>query len=792
MRKNVFLRSTVRQPVRTLVSMLLLCAAVFAFTSRAAEYLLIRRETERIGGYYKSVGQLSALEGGAAVSEPLVRCLEADPRVQWVDRRRVTSAVLRGEVYNPDIGGISSAVQEEVGNRNGVADVFFSGSLLNITRGDTGDAACLFRVDTVLAGYPEYIVEGKTVSLIVPADAEEAQNAVGALKIGSRYVLHGYYDYADARTKSFYNRPVNFFLRPLAEGAPWYFETPEGQEIDWDDPALRGVKRELDWAYDNQHALEVITTKDMSAMPDVHESVRSIFLTDGRWLDSADQEAGSRVCVVNVGFAQLRGLSVGDVLPLEFRSVKSPVNGYAVYPEDLEAFGSYETHAESYEIVGIYDYSEPNIRLSCFMWNQIYLPDSTVPDNFSGWDGTLSLGTLSFSLSDPADEGQFLLDTREELAGLGVRAAFLDSGWSGFHAVVSPLLRSSLSNVVIYTAVFSVTAAIVLFIYLRARRREAAIARAMGSPPGACAARLAMPFQLMALVSVIAGAVWGWDYAAEHAAGTLSALAEFSAAPEPALPSGWLLLLCGALSALLLAAAYICASIRVRRPVLEQFQDRSGKKERRKADAGADSGRASRPAAASAGHAQGAGAAVWAQSSGSVRRPTAGATLRFVRRYIARSRTKAALFICLTVLFTLGLASVRIAIENSGARMDALYEDTVVEMELIQADPTIYVGNGGFISQATIDRIIDTGYVSGQYLEGECVIPSVSRVQGDGTKEIMVDAPLVACSDLSGFLSGRGGNIALTYRDGWDEGLFAEDWNAPPSDPACVSPPELV
>ena len=60
MRTNVFLRSTRRQPLKAAVILFVVGAVTFAFVARAAEYLLVRQETERLSGYYSAVGALTA------------------------------------------------------------------------------------------------------------------------------------------------------------------------------------------------------------------------------------------------------------------------------------------------------------------------------------------------------------------------------------------------------------------------------------------------------------------------------------------------------------------------------------------------------------------------------------------------------------------------------------------------------------------------------------------------------------------------------------------------------------
>lgn len=64
MKGNVCLRSALRQPVQTLVLLLLVGAITFAFVSRVVEYLVVNRETDRLAGYCRSIGSLDVVAPG--------------------------------------------------------------------------------------------------------------------------------------------------------------------------------------------------------------------------------------------------------------------------------------------------------------------------------------------------------------------------------------------------------------------------------------------------------------------------------------------------------------------------------------------------------------------------------------------------------------------------------------------------------------------------------------------------------------------------------------------------------
>ena len=113
MKNNIFLRSTRRQPIRTVLLLLIITLITFAFTARAAEYLLVRQETERLGGYYKAIGKISRLEGtGTAPTasfDETLEFLENDPRVTHTSWHRTCSAVLQ-DMYNADVYGVGAQV----------------------------------------------------------------------------------------------------------------------------------------------------------------------------------------------------------------------------------------------------------------------------------------------------------------------------------------------------------------------------------------------------------------------------------------------------------------------------------------------------------------------------------------------------------------------------------------------------------------------------------------------------------------------------------------------------------
>jgi hypothetical protein len=55
-RNNLFLKSTFRRPVRSLILFLLIAAAAFGFVLRAAEFVVVRDRIFEIAGFYRTIG----------------------------------------------------------------------------------------------------------------------------------------------------------------------------------------------------------------------------------------------------------------------------------------------------------------------------------------------------------------------------------------------------------------------------------------------------------------------------------------------------------------------------------------------------------------------------------------------------------------------------------------------------------------------------------------------------------------------------------------------------------------
>jgi hypothetical protein len=99
---------------------------------------------------------------------------------------------------------------------------------------------------------------------------------------------------------------------PLDDRPLFYLPLAKGASIDFYNPEMVAIKNEIDVVNENLHALSIIATADMSAMPRAQEAARYYYLISRRWLNHQDDLAGNKVIVVNEDFATKRGFKLGD------------------------------------------------------------------------------------------------------------------------------------------------------------------------------------------------------------------------------------------------------------------------------------------------------------------------------------------------------------------------------------------------------------------------------------------------------------------------------------------------
>ncbi len=777
MKNNVFLKSTLRQPVKTALLVLVTALITFAFVSRASEYLLIRQETDRLSAFYRAIGTVESLGiRGQKRVDKLLAYLDQHPDVKLADQVHYDSAVMEG-VYNLD--GLDGS--EGYIYRFNREDAFFYGTLEYVYAGTISGAQdtripiykFYFKVDDVIASYPETVQPGDRVALINPSNSirfsyRDLTDVYEELEIGGRYLLRGEYTYhmTDGATLVF--KP----LTPARDGL-WYYPVAEG-EADLSDPLLAGVAEQIRLFDDNQHSLQTIAAKDVSALAQVWEESRGLYLLDGRWPDSQDNSENRRVCVIHERLATQRGLAVGDALTMTLRDLRGPT-GYLCEEGDMSR-RIVSGEAEQYEIVGVFNSTDA--------WDKsrVFLPASARPDSFR-YGVKSGPEDVFFELTSPAAEAGFMAEAVGAAADFGFRPFMLENNWDSFQAAAKPMRRSSLFNGAVYSAVMALTLCLIVLIYSRMRRRDVAIARSLGVPARRCAWDYALPLLAAGGLGILSGGIGGWAFTLRNAGELLNSLAGFGAVEDAALSGGWLAALCGLAAAIFTALTAGSGLLLVRMPALELLQ--GGRPA---------AGRASAPCPAEGTRTVPEISAVPTAPAASLRiagmpqaRGGLGAahTLRFVWRHIVRARAKSVLTAALAAAFTLGLAAIHLSISVSEERLDQLYDNTVIKLELVQ-DKSVFRRRGrrsdGYIGVSAVQNLRETGFMAEEYLVGDNEAAVFLQEEAWSTEGYIRDEPQAymavrSFDDLAEFQEKSGGGFTITYHSGWDADLFSRDWS---------------
>ena len=807
MKNRIYLKSTLRQPLRSILLLLLIGLLSAAFTVRVVEYVLIQRETGRLGDYYRAIGTLQSANSEEYNDVAGADLIAKSKYVGLEDRRRCCSGVLQG-MYNGDTHGEMSDGYEkseyDVGVHN--SDVFVYGKLLSTpalfkiggwATGEEHEAYQFkFQVDQVEAGYPENVSEGKTVTLYWITDGKDISSILEELHVGDRYFLKAFYDARTTNMLQWDTPSENLIVKPLNDSGLWFLPVEPGESVNLESPELDGLREELELLRENLSAMLVVGTKDMSAMPNVQQVSKTYYLAEGRWLDRNDDRNTRKVCVVHQEFANFRGLSVGDTITLTLRNLE-PANlgeegcyGYILDGEKWENWRDFSTQTETFEIVGLYGMISRNYggELTCHN-TVMYIPDSCMPEGF-GADPETMVWDYSFVLKSSQDEAAFLGENREALEELGYSVSFVENHSENFWASVTPMRQSATFSAAVFAGVLLLGLVLAAFLYLLLRRRDFAILRAMGVPNGPAARGLLGPVALLGLLGIAAGSIPAWGYAMRKTAETLATIS----GPEGVevsveLSRLYLVGICACVWALLVAFVAIGAGRLSRRPALELLQGAAGGRKKRKKTSQKPRQLEEKPGKVSQPERVRpmGNVPTWQVQTDALkglprgRGPGMGVSGWYVLRQIRRAPLKSALAMALALGFVVALGWMDLTAERSQAEADRLYETTVVEAKITQSNPSMSVGTSNIINKSTVDAILETGLVQDVYLESRLGHSFVAPFAADNADMEYDESRMIRNVTYYGLnqpeaYCARNG-IEITYAPGWDDGIFTEEWS---------------
>lgn len=813
---NVFRKENRRRILFALTLTLLAAALSFGFVSRAVEYLAVRQELERLSDHYRTIGWLTSTDGKVAAGAELIK---ESPYVETADWRGYLWGTLT-DLYNADLQGRKEGYWYDIYGVNN-SEVLFWGTLKYVdedwyekgwTDGRTERDAdrFVFTVSERISGYPDYAPEGRDVNFVFTDEMmEDGGWELPELNVGECYLVRAYYS-ADRNGswpgyESWVKAQGGHALAAMpVQGNRLFLTEEEGNA------ALLALTSEQKSQLDelNRHSMMVIATQDMSAMPAAQEAQRRMFLTEGRWLDGIDSDAGAAVCAVHKDFAEARGLEVGDVVELTFRVPQLQVYAYASGEQDVSGWQSYESEVRQYTIAGIFDYMPLNEGIHNFSEEnlELYIPFGSAPQEYIR-EGGSAAQNFSFVLKNPQDTDAFLSEVREPLAALGMRIQLIENDWEHFAVSANAMERTARTGVLVFSGVLCLGFVLIAFLYGRQNRKSFGIARALGVPKGKCVRMCLSPMFFMSAAGSGAGALLSWRYALGEAEQMLVGMQTHE---EMRLSLWWLTGLAALLTILLSAAAAAGILFTARRPVLELLHNVSGGNKAAPAEAGLLEGTAveaygEMDASGSTGKTKkqgheneicvsspqeevsGGGNFVQTIHTGQLSLPAATgkgkgtvSACRFVLRHMGRRPVHTALICAVAVAFLFAVTWMQVSIVMDTAEVERLYETTEIDGELVQKNPAATVGFGGaYLTQDMLDWLRSSDYVQNLHADVADVVKVKQKIMNPVTGEadsqlIGTDISMRSTDDIEWFCEEN--HIEIDYADGYGAELFVTNW----------------
>lgn len=796
MKLNVCLTSTLRKPLSALMLFILIGLVSFGFITKSVEFILVQRQTTILGGFYRSIGILQNINDPVSGDISAgIDLIEDSPDFAYGDQRELASGIMP-KTYNANgpyelsnSTYLINTLPREYWYNVHATDLWFSGELTDVAEVKTKsklpqDQKTIgyylgFKIDTLLAAYPEDAQQGQSIGLIFLFEGNEAAiPTIQAMTVGQRYFIHGWKDYPYIDPYSLLN--ANGVIRqiiPLDGQSLWYLPLAKDASIDFSTPKMAAIKNEIDVLNENLHTLTIIATADMSAMPRMQETSNFYYLVEGRWLNHEDDLAQNKVIVISQEFAGMRGYKLGDKITLTFRPLKDTFYGYIRDGIDTLEWRSYPTYQDTFEIVGIYRLKDEGTIYA-------YIPASTLRP---GFDSATQIqfrdeANYSFVLKSSRDETRFTQEFKDRLQALGISLTFLPNNGPAYWAAVDPIRRSSSADALVFGLVMAVALVMAVFLYNMSHRRDYAILRALGVPIRQANGQLVLPLLLLGGLGILVGGLSSWNYALGQAQKTLSTLPIPAGITPSSNISPLFLVGLGLVIFLLLTfLSWLGAIFMAHRPVFELLQGQWTQVAGTQRQKGTHSLSQAIPFVSS--------------QTVPVHREASAATpvilnlqrnykpsflIRYVIQHIFRSKLKSLLTLTIALGFMLALAWIWQTLERSRAEVDRLYDTTIVEADIVKADPsaeppigTIASGSG-VVYLKTVDGVLNSGYMIGSVLESDTIWDTLETLD---SHEVFTGPYLVQAYDSPATLeSALAEPGTLTFASGWDISIFARQW----------------
>jgi hypothetical protein len=325
-----------------------------------------------------------------------------------------------------------------------------------------------------------------------------------------------------------------------------------------------------------------------------------------------------------------------------------------------------------------------------------------------------------------------------------------------------------------------------VFLYVMARKRDYAILRALGVPKKQANGQLMLPLLLLGEIGILLGGLPAWNYALAQAKASLSSLPTPAGVSPSADLSPFILAgLCAAIFLLLALFSWLGVFFLANKPVYELLQgqtsqNKGGQKRPRSSTSSQTVPSLSSSLASTVDH---AGNTLQGPPANKVdlalrRKYTPASLSQYVLHHVLRSRLKSFLTLAIALGFMLASGWIRQTMERSRLEVDRLYDTTVVEADILLADPSAEQtgetpgGGTGFVYLNTVNSILESGFVESSVLEADTVWFKIKNLI---SRDVFPgNFPVYAYDSPEAFYSGLADPGSLSFASGWDMNLFAE------------------
>ncbi len=738
-KENTILKSILRKPIVGLLLMVLVGLVSYGFVGKAVETILIWRETNRLEGYYRSIGYV-VKKSTEPENEP--QFFEAAKIVRQSDFLAYDDLPIQvigvmHDHYNVDYDFGTMDIPETdyihgsewTGQGVFNLDYWFYGTLIDFTKifseDKTGEKVfsgyiLIFEVNELVAGYPKNISAKKNYAFWIPsrytADIDEMAPMLDKMEKGKDYFIRAFHrPYGNFVVRDLKVPVQNAYrtlnLKALDGKSLWYIELEKDERLDLNLPEYRELKLEIDCLNENLRALLLIGSSDMSAMPDMQVDAKRNFLVEGRWLNHDDELNANKAVVISKQLAESEKIKLGDNVTFTVRSLKDPFHAYIRRREDIENWQDYPSQEITYEVVGIYSSSEmeASFRNQNYFSNS-YVPKSTLPIEFALPDYSSGIKDIhlaySFVLDDPQNQDVFITENTSKLNEAGFILKFSDNNGRNFKAGAGPLRKSTLIGLLLFTLALLIATVFSVFLYLRQHRANYAILRALGVPAKDCNKQLITPLLILGIVGSGIGTILSWKIAHAKALESISRLPLPSGTlPELNLQANWGWSLWFFIICVVITGAYIGNRKVSSMPVLELLQNSGSKVKQDTRHLNKE------PKKQLLFNQSSSDNAITGILRG--RENQNKAMIRFMQLNMIRAKSRTLLTIFIAAALLLAIGWLQSLILSNASEIDRLYESTPVQVDLTGPESIFTLHT---IPLGLVDWMKSSNFIQDEYL----------------------------------------------------------------------------